>query len=139
MTLKNLFALCFFALSCLAAGQTASKKLPGKWVCCEKTESLNKFDTLTFVKADPGAVSACVEKNCKYSEWTFENKDGAMKLVTNMNTGCKDATSSSTASWEGTWAADKKNVLTIFDDKYTKHLFAITSLGNTVLKLKRIK
>lgn len=123
----------------LSFGQKADKKLLGKWVCCEKTELLNKFDQLTFVKDEAAATNACIEKSCHYSKWNFVKDEDALKLMIDMYSGCKDATAVSSANSQGTWSADKKNTLTIFDEHFTKHVFEITSLTDKELVIKRNK
>src|SRR4051812_5063664 len=112
-------SLFLFASTCF--GQV-NKKILGKWISCEKIEMLNKFDTLTFVKDDPAVTDKCITKNCTYTQWTFEKTGEDMKLQIYIYKGCKSAATNTSVTQTGVWSADKKNKLTIFDEKYTKHI-----------------
>ena len=130
-------SLVLFASTCFS--QTVNKKILGKWICCQKIELLNKFDTLTFVKEDTAAISTCIRKNCHYTQWNFEKNNGGLKLLIYIHKGCKGAAVVNTSvTSDGNWSMDKKNVLTIFDDHYTKHVFEVTFSANEI-KLNRIK
>lgn len=130
-------SLLLFADTCF--GQTVNKKILGKWISCQKIELLNKFDTLTFVKEDTSITNKCVRDNCHYTQWNFEKNDAGMKLLIYIHKGCKGAAVVNTSvTSDGNWSMDKKNVLTIFDDHYTKHVFEVTFLTNEI-KLNRVK
>ena len=129
-------SLILFAGTCL--GQS-SKKILGKWISGEKIELLNRFDTLTFVKEDESVKNKYIEKNCHYTQWDFTKGEDPQKLLIYIYKGCKGAGVVNTSvTNDGSWSIDKKNVLTIFDDKFTKHVFEVTFLENE-FKLKRIK
>ncbi len=138
--MKKSLLILLILVGSICLGQNTTKKIAGKWVTCAKIETLVKLDTVSFVKDDAGFTNACIEKNCAYSRWTFDQTKEESKVEFYRNAGCKDAASVSEKTFTGTWALEKdKKTLTVFDDHYTKHTFEITLLSATEMKLKRVK
>jgi len=134
----RLLTLSLLLITSLGFSQQVNKKLLGKWICCEKIELLNRFDNLTFVKDEAAASDKCIEGSCHYTRWNFEKNEEGLQILIDMYTGCKGAASNSISNTKATWSCDKKNLLTIFDEHFTKHIFEVT-FTNTGFEMKRVK
>jgi len=136
--MKKLFVITLLLAANFCLGQANPKKIVGKWVTCTKIETLIKLDTVSLVKDDGSVTNGCIEKNCGYSRWTFDQTKEESKVEFYRQAGCKDAASTSDKSFTGTWALEKdKKTLTVFDDHFTKHTFEIVLISDKEFKLKR--
>ncbi len=134
--MKKILTVTLFLSAGLCFGQL-NKKILGKWISCAKIETLIKLDSITLVKEDAGLVSACVEKHCVFSRWTFENKDSEGLVTFYREAGCKGAASVSDKSFSGKWSCEKDKKLIIFDDQFLKHVYKVVSFTDKELKLKK--